>query len=49
MITILNFITKNFTAEKSGVLTDNYRIKNEAAGKYEVRMPSNHFPVKLYI
>ena len=43
------FVTKNFTVEKYGVLTDTYRIKNEATGKYEARIPSDHFPVKAVL
>ena len=43
------FVTKNFVVEKYGVLTDTYRIKNEATGKYEARIPSDHFPVKVVL
>ena len=43
------FVTKNFAVEKYGVLTDTYRIKNEATGKYEARIPSDHFPVKAVL
>ena len=42
-------VTKNFVVEKYGVLTDTYRIKNEATGKYEARIPSDHFPVKVVL
>ena len=37
------FVTKNFIVEKYGVLTDTYRIKNEATGMYEARIPSRPF------
>lgn len=43
------FVTKNFIVEKYGVLTDTYRIKNEATGMYEARIPSDHFPVKAVL
>lgn len=38
------FVTKNFIVEKYGVLTDTYRIKNEATGMYEHTFLKTIFP-----
>lgn len=57
------FVSKAFTVERYGVLTDTYRrevpgSKAESSGnfpdevslvKYECRMPSDHFPVKVVL
>lgn len=49
------FVTPGVRVEKYGVLTDTYRTpakesgKTLADGKYESRVPSDHFPVKVTV
>jgi len=43
------FVSKQFTVDRYGILTDTYRLAGDSSGKYTARTPSDHFPVEAAV
>jgi len=43
------FVSRQFSVDRYGILTDTYRSKDDSTGRYTARTPSDHFPVMAQV